>query len=287
VVADFEGLGIHPALGVVGIEDQEAGDGGLELHLGDAGLGEIDIGLSLIAQAGEGGDFGAIGGSVKIDGGLLDLEFLAGDAVIDLAGLALEAADDLLFGGFEAGGVDGEVGVGEIGLVLFAGYFGLGEGLLEGGLGLAQGCLFLHEGFLSAGGIELNYGVALLDGGTGRGHPGDAEVGDHGRRDLHGALCFEFTAAADEDEEITLAGGGGGEDGGAWLRPYTASAASCRTCAGGRLRVWLPKRKPRRSRRSRRELPARRSGRRRSWIRRAVSLRRNRRGRSEPRKRRR
>src|ERR1019366_3740370 len=214
VVADFEGLGIDPALGVVGIENEEAGDGGLEFHLGDAGLGEIDIGLGLIAQAGEGGDFGAIGGSVKIDGGLLDFEFLPGDAVIDLTGLALEAADDLLFGGFEAGALDGAVGVGEIGLVLFAGYFGLGEGLLEGGLGLAESGLLLHEGFLSAGGIEFDDGVALLDGGTGRGHPGDAEVGDHGCGDLYGSLGFEFSAAANEDQEIALAGGGGWEDGG-------------------------------------------------------------------------
>ena len=53
VVANFEGLGIHPALGVIGIEDEEAGDGRLEFHLGDAGLGDIDIALGLIALAGE------------------------------------------------------------------------------------------------------------------------------------------------------------------------------------------------------------------------------------------
>ena len=37
-----------------------------------------------------------------------------------------------------------------------------------------------------------------------------------------------------------------------------AESTSWRACAGGRLRVWLPKRKPRRSIRRRRELPARR-----------------------------
>jgi len=213
VVADFEGLGVDPALGVVGLEDKEAGDGRLEFHLGDAGLGKIDIGLGLIAHAGEGGDAGAVGGGVEIDGGLLDFEFLLGDAVIDLAGLALETGDDLLFGGFEAGALDGETGVGELGLVLFGGDFGLGEGLIEGGLGLAEGGLLLHEGLLGAGGIEFDDGIALLDAFAGRGHPGDAEVRDHGSVDLDGTLGFELTAAADEDEEITLAGGGGGENG--------------------------------------------------------------------------
>ena len=120
-----------------------------------------------------------VGGGVQIDGGLLDFEFLLGDAVIDLAGLALEAADDLLFGGFEAGAFDGEIGVGEFGLVLFGGDFGLGEGLIEGGLGLAEGGLLLHERLLRAGGIEFDDAFALLDGGSGRGHPGDAEVGNH------------------------------------------------------------------------------------------------------------
>ena len=67
---------------------------------------------------------------------------------------------------------------------------------------------------LGAGGIELDDGLALFDGGAGRGHPGDAEVGDHGGGDLDGALGLEFAAAADDDEEIALAGGGGGEDGG-------------------------------------------------------------------------
>ena len=72
----------------------------------------------LIALAGEGGDLGFIGSRVEIDGGFLHFEFLLGDAVIDLAFLALETADDFLFGGFEAGAFDGELGVGEIGLVL-------------------------------------------------------------------------------------------------------------------------------------------------------------------------
>src|ERR1019366_6538428 len=74
--------------------------------------------------------------------------------------------------------------------------------------------LLLHEGLLGAGGIEFDDGVVLLDGASGRGHPGDAEVGDHGCVDLNGALGGEFAAAADEDEEIALAGGGGGENGG-------------------------------------------------------------------------
>src|ERR1035441_6219828 len=160
------------------------------------------------------GDAGTVGGGVKIDGGLLDFEFLLGDAVIDLAGLALEAADDFLFGGFEAGAFDGETGVGEIGFILFGGDFGLGKGLIEGGLGLAEGGFLLHEGLVSAGGIEFDDGVGLFDAFTGRGHPGDAEVGDHGRVDLNGALGGELAAAADEDQEIALAGGGGGEDGG-------------------------------------------------------------------------
>ena len=86
-----------------------------------------------------------VGGGVEIDGGLLDFEFLLGDAVIDLALLALEAADDFLFGGFEAGAFDGETGVGEVGLVLLGGDFGLGEGLIESGLRLAEGGLLLHE----------------------------------------------------------------------------------------------------------------------------------------------
>ena len=38
VVADLEGLGIHPALGVVGMEDEEAGDGSLESPSGRCAL---------------------------------------------------------------------------------------------------------------------------------------------------------------------------------------------------------------------------------------------------------
>src|ERR1039458_2240479 len=129
-------------------------------------------------------------------------------------GLALEAADDFLFGGFEAGAFDGETGVGEIGFILFGGDFGLGKGLIEGGLGLAEGGFLLHEGLVSAGGIEFDDGVGLFDAFTGRGHPGDGGVGRHGRVDLNGALGGELAAAADEDQEIALAGGGGGEDGG-------------------------------------------------------------------------
>ena len=151
---------------------------------------------------------------MQIDGGLLDFEFLVGDTEIDFAGLALKAADDFLFGGFEAGALDGVVGVGEVALVLFGGDFGLGQGLIESGLGLAESGLLLHEGFLGAGGIEFDDGLALFDGGSGRGHPGDAEVGDHGCGDLNGAFGLEFAAAANEDEEIPLAGGRGGENGG-------------------------------------------------------------------------
>ena len=213
VVADLEGLGVHPALGVVGLKDEEAGDGRFELHLGDAGLGDIDVGLGLVALAGEGGDLGAIGGGVQIDGGLLDFEFLLGDAVIDLAGFALEAADDLLFGGFQAGALDGELGVGEIGLVLLGGDFGLGERLIEGGLRLAEGGLLLHEFCWALEESNLTMVSPCFDGCAGRGHPGDAEVGHHRRVDLDGAFGLEFAAAADDDQEIALAGGRGREDG--------------------------------------------------------------------------
>ena len=100
---------------------------------------------------------------MQIDGGLLNFEFLLGDAVIDLRRLALEAADDLLFGGFQTGAFDGEIGVGEFGFVLFGGDFGLRQGLIEGGLGLAEGGFLLHELLLRAGGIEFDDGFAFLD----------------------------------------------------------------------------------------------------------------------------
>ncbi|MCX6633369.1 MAG: hypothetical protein NTW28_37715 [Candidatus Solibacter sp.] len=205
-------LGEDHAGRIVGIEDEEAGDGRFEFHLGDASLGDIDIGLCPFALARKGGDARAVGGGVEIDGGFLDFELLLGDSVVDLAGLALETGDDLLFGGFKPGALDGEIGVGEVGSVLIGGDFGLGEGLIEGGLGLTEGGLLLHEGLLGTGGIEFDDGFAFLDAGSGRGHPGDAEVGDQGCGDLNRAFRLEFAAAADKDEEIALAGGGGGED---------------------------------------------------------------------------
>ena len=55
---------------------------------------------------------------MQLDGGLFHLEFLLGEAVVDFGGFALEAADNLLFRGFEAGALDGEVGVGEFGAIL-------------------------------------------------------------------------------------------------------------------------------------------------------------------------
>ena len=83
--------------------------------------------------------------------------------------------------------------------------------LIERSLGLAQGCIFLHELLLGGAGIELDDGVAFLDGLAGRRQPGDAQRGHDGRVDCDGAAGVEFSPATDNHRKVALARGRNGE----------------------------------------------------------------------------
>ncbi len=149
---------------------------------------------------------------VKHGRGLLHFELLLREAEIDLAFLTLDGADDGLFGGFELGLFD-LVGSGlEVELVLFGGDAGLGDGLVERGLGLGErGCL-LFQFLLRAAGIELDDDFTGLDGSAGGGQPDDLKIRHIERRgELDGAVGAEFPTAVHEHEKVALTGGGSGE----------------------------------------------------------------------------
>ena len=88
------------------------------------------------------------------DGGLLHFELLLRHAEIDLALFTFDLAYDFLLGNLQAGALDRELSVGKIALILLGGDTGLRNGLIEGGLGLAEGRFLLKELLLGAGGIE-------------------------------------------------------------------------------------------------------------------------------------
>ena len=132
------------------------------------------------------------------------MHLLFGDAQVDAALFSLKTAHDLGFGSFQPGALDGIVRVEQIAFILLGGDARLGDGLIERGLGLAQLGLLLLELLLSAGGIEADDGVARLDRFAGRGEPGDAQIGNDGGGDLHGAGRLDLAAAADDDQEIAL-----------------------------------------------------------------------------------
>ena len=147
------------------------------------------------------------------DGSLRHLALLLGDAQVDAALFSLKTAHDFGFGGFQPGTLDGILRVEKIAVILLGGDARLGHGLIERGLGLAQLRLLLLELLLSAGGVEADDGVAGLDQFTGRGEPGDAQIGNDGGDDLYRAGRPQLAAAADDDEEIALTCGSDGQRG--------------------------------------------------------------------------
>ena len=158
----------------------------------------------LVAQARKRGDLRLLGSGVQVHGGLLHLELLLGHAEIDLALLALDAADDLLLGGLQPRFFDVVPGVGEIGGVLLRGNPGLGQLLVERGLGLLQRRLLLLQRLLGAAGVEADNWLALLHPFARRRQPGDPQVGDDGCVDLDRAAGPQLPAAADDDHEIAV-----------------------------------------------------------------------------------
>jgi len=78
VVPDLERPYIIPSLRVVRSIIGNAGDGRPDFHLSDAVVGDIDVGLSLIAQAGGAGDLRFVGRRVQGDGSILGRRPLPG-----------------------------------------------------------------------------------------------------------------------------------------------------------------------------------------------------------------
>src|SRR6185437_7021534 len=214
VVADFEGLGVHPALGVVHRVGDDACDGGGDLHLLELEVDVIEVGLGLVAQALGAADLGAVGGLMGGDGGLLDLELLLRHAECELALVAVNGAEDGGFGGVELGGGDGVLGGGEIEGVLLLGDAGGGFGLVERGLGLLEGGGFGVEILAGGVGVEAGEVLARLDDSAAGREPGDGPAGDAGGDDLDRALGLERAAHRDRDQELAAAGDRGRNVGG-------------------------------------------------------------------------
>src|SRR5262249_49023490 len=111
--------------------------------------------------------------------------------------------------------------------VLFGGNAGLGDGLIERGLGLSKLRLFLRELLLGAAGIEFDETVAGFDGLSGGSHPGNAEIGNDGGINLGGAGSLEIAAASDDDKELAFPRRSHWKVGGGLSKPH-AVHAGCR-----------------------------------------------------------
>ena len=130
--------------------------------------------LSTLAR--ERGDLGLVGSLVQRHGGLLHAQVLLGQAQVDPALLALQAADDLRLRSLQLGALHRVAGGGQVAPVLLGGDAGLGDGLVEGGLGLLERGLLLLQLLPRAAGVEADHRLALLHGGRRRRQPHDAQL---------------------------------------------------------------------------------------------------------------
>ena len=103
LVADFERLGVNPALREIGQIHDDSVRGRGKIHLAQAILGQVDVGFRMIAEPRKRGGLGVVRGGVQMRGGRFHFQILFGQPQIDFVFLPLYRANNLLLRSLQPG----------------------------------------------------------------------------------------------------------------------------------------------------------------------------------------